>query len=37
MFLLTIGAGIGVKYYSGSINTAKFYEPAVWKDAVRII
>ena len=29
------GAGIGVKYYAGSIDTSKFFQPSVWKDAVR--
>ncbi len=28
------GAGEGMKFYIGSINTQKFAEPGVWKDAV---
>lgn len=31
---LLSGAGIGVDYYVGTVNTAKFLEPSVWKDAV---
>ncbi len=30
------GAGIGVEFYVGSINTSKFLDPSVWKDAVRL-
>ncbi len=31
------GAGEGVKFYIGTVNTKKFTEPAVWKDAVSLL
>ena len=31
------GASEGVKFYIGSVDVSKFYEPGVWKDAVFIL
>ncbi len=31
------GAGKGIEFYIGSADVSKFYEPGVWKDAVKLI